>query len=155
MKFVPYLQPLEYPHYNRMDPHNMPPGVYEWERFYLAPVEQKTEKETPERFRQRAFSMYCWQGHFPPVMKAYAKRHEVPVGLAGCDVNESFKKTGDYHIFRSGVSADGKKFAPVEVICVSFPLIHSLHSSKFPHSLTRCAQFSIRRLSSVTIWFNY
>jgi hypothetical protein len=107
-----------------MDPHNMPDDLYEYERFYLAPVELRTEKETPERFRQRSFAMYCWHGPFPRILKAYALTHELPVGLQGCDVNEEFKKTGDYHIFRSEVSAAGKKFAPCEVICVSVSCLH-------------------------------
>lgn len=118
-----------------MDAHNMPEDLYEYERFYLAPVELRTEKETPERFRQRAFAMYCWQGPFPRILKAFSEHHELPVGLTGCDVNESFKKTGDYHIFRSEVSAEGKKFAPVEVICVSSPIYNAPPpslSSSFP-----------------------
>jgi len=102
-----------------MDPHNMPPELYEWERNYLAPI----DLDTPERYRQRTFSMYCYHGPFPRVLRAWAIQHELPVGLIGCDVNESFKQTGDYHIFRSAVSADGKKFAPVEIICVSFLLL--------------------------------
>jgi hypothetical protein len=103
----------------RVDPHIMPPDIYEYERFYLAPCELRTEKETAEGFRQRQFAMYCYHGPFPRILRAWAEKHELPVGLTGCDINESSKKTGDYHIFRSEVSADGKKFAPCEVICVS------------------------------------
>jgi hypothetical protein len=97
----------------------MPDDVFEYERWYLSPVEDRTEKETPERYRQRAFAMYCWHGPFPEVMKSCVSRHGLPEGLPGFDVNERFKKTGDYHIFRSEISADGKKFSSVEVLCVS------------------------------------
>jgi hypothetical protein len=96
----------------------MPPEVYEWERNYIAPI----DPDTPERYRQRAFAMYCYQGPLPRVLRAWAIQNELPVGLTGCDLNEPFKQVGDYHIFRSGVSADGEKFAPVEIICVSPPL---------------------------------
>ena len=103
----------------RVDPHNMPSDIYEYERFYLAPCELRTPQETPERFRQRQFAMYCSRGPFPQILGAWAEKHELPVGLTGCDINERFKKTGGYFIFRSEVSADDKKFAPCEVICVS------------------------------------
>ena len=101
-----------------MDPHAMPPESFEYDRCYLSPVESRTEKETRERYRQRAFSMYCWHGSFPPILNSWATRNELPVGLTGFDVNERFKKTGDYHIFRSEVSANGKPFPHCEVICV-------------------------------------
>ena len=143
---------LEYPHYNRVDPHNMPSDLYEYERFYLAPVKNRTDKETPERYRQRAFAMYCWQGTFPRILKAYATQREVPVGLTGCKLDESFKKTGDYHIFRSEVSADGKKFAPVEVICVSFPQpTHVI----YVHTFVQSAESCFGRISSNSFWYNY
>jgi hypothetical protein len=107
-----------------MDPHAMPPESFEYDRCYLSPVESRTEKETRERYRQRAFSMYCWHGSFPPILNSWATRNELPVGLTGFDVNERFKKTGDYHIFRSEVSANGKPFPRCEVICVGFLLYY-------------------------------
>lgn len=98
----------------------MPSDIYEYDRCYLAPIELRTEQETPERYRQRSFAMYCYdQRPRPRVLKAWAIQHELPFGLTGFDVNERFKRSGDYHIFRSEVSADGKKFSPVEVLCVS------------------------------------
>jgi hypothetical protein len=113
-----------------MDPHNMPDDLYEWDRWYLSPVESRTELETRERFRQRNFSMYAWHGPFPGVLESWAKKNELPVGLTGFDVSERFKKTGDYHIFRSEVAANGKNFPTCEVICVSFlPLPNPLTPS--------------------------
>ena len=57
---------------------------------------------------------------FPPVLKAWAKAQPTPTGLQGFNLDEMYvKKTGDYYIFRSEVSAGGRPFAPVEVICVS------------------------------------
>lgn len=134
-----------------MDPHDLPNDIYEWERCYLAPVELRTEQETPERYRQRSFAMYCYyQRPRPQVLKAWAIQHEVPVGLTGFDVNEHFKRSGDYHIFRSEVSADGKKFSHVEVICVSLPAYTNLPApfSRLPRPCARVAQLFVRRLSS-------
>jgi hypothetical protein len=58
--------------------------------------------ETPERFRQRAFSMYCSSGPFPKLYQSWMKRPDVILTpQTSLDPNEDFKRTGDYAVFRS------------------------------------------------------
>ena len=99
----------------------MPTDIYEYEIDYLPPSGYE-RPEPAERHRQRMFSIFCGDRAicFPPVLIAWAKAQQTPSGLQGFQLDEMYvKKTGDYYIFRSEVSAGGRPFAPVEVICVS------------------------------------
>ena len=59
--------------------------------------------ESPERYRQRAFSMHCSSGPFPKLLMAWMKKSSALLsGTSSIDPNETIKRTGDYVIFRSG-----------------------------------------------------
>jgi hypothetical protein len=66
---------------------NLPP-VYIFEQF---PIKSLFGVDSPEKFRQKVFSMYCHSGPFPEVMRAWAKQYP----FHGQDLNETrWKKTG-------------------------------------------------------------
>ena len=72
--------------------------------------------ESPERFRQKAFSMYCSSGLFPKLFMAWMKNSTVILadqqGQNAIDPNETEKRTGDYAIFRSNVTLDPPRNNP-------------------------------------------
>jgi hypothetical protein len=59
--------------------------------------------ETPERFRQKVFSMYCSSGPFPKLLMAWMKKANVvyPSHWQNMDLSEMAKRSGDYAVFRS------------------------------------------------------
>jgi hypothetical protein len=61
--------------------------------------------DPPCRLRQKTFSMYCYSGQFPKLYKAWAKKLKDLPSIPGFDENESIKKTGDYAVFRSKITA--------------------------------------------------
>jgi hypothetical protein len=72
--------------------------------------------ESPERFRQRAFSMYCSSGPFPKLFMAWMMNSAVILtgqqDQHAIDPNETVKRTGDYAIFRSNVTLDSPRSNP-------------------------------------------
>jgi hypothetical protein len=56
--------------------------------------------ETPERFRQRTFSIFCSSGPYPPILASWARKMNIDLhGVV--NGTDWFKKAGDYAIFRS------------------------------------------------------
>ncbi|KAE8444432.1 hypothetical protein EG329_000523 [Mollisiaceae sp. DMI_Dod_QoI] len=93
-----------------------PPNHYVYDKHAILTLQKWEEPPSRELFRQKTFSMYCFSGRFPEICKAWAKKfsHRADTYPANFD-ERSVKFTGDYHIFRSEVSAAGQ-FSPVEVI---------------------------------------
>jgi hypothetical protein len=60
--------------------------------------------DSPEKFRQKTFMMYCPGDSFPKILKAWGRResNEIPEGV---DVDENGKQTGSYFVFRSEKTA--------------------------------------------------
>jgi hypothetical protein len=82
-----FAQCLNYPQSQRLSEFNLPP-VYIFEQF---PIKSLFGVDSPEKFRQKVFSMYCHSGPFPEVMRAWAKQYP----FHGQDLNETrWKKTG-------------------------------------------------------------
>ncbi|CZR52780.1 uncharacterized protein PAC_02657 [Phialocephala subalpina] len=69
-----------------------------------------------ELFRQKTFSVYCFTGVFPEICKAWAKKSSDRADVYPADLDEPSQKiSGDYHIFRSEISASGQS-SPTEVL---------------------------------------
>jgi hypothetical protein len=68
-------------------------------------------REGPERFRQRAFSMFCSTGPFPKILLAWARKMNYSLDTT-VNANDWFKKTGDYAIFRSDVTGQPNRYNP-------------------------------------------
>lgn len=101
---------LNYPASERAAYHNLP-QQYLYVKDPLYQVDGP--RESPEKFRQRTFAMYCSSGPFPNLLQAWTKVHGVPQNLEGRDISESTqKRTGDYYIFRSRQTADGLRPNP-------------------------------------------
>ncbi|KAG9233918.1 hypothetical protein BJ875DRAFT_463008 [Amylocarpus encephaloides] len=90
--------------YHDLTPH------FIYEKDPIMPLDSSIE--TPEKFRQKAFSMYCRSGPFPAILKAWAKRNPGEMSLDGLDILEMQKRTGDYHVFRSSATASGVRYNP-------------------------------------------
>lgn len=68
--------------------------------------------DPPYKARQKAFSIYSYSGQFPKLYKAWAKKFtNLPV-VPGFDENESFKKTGQYAVFRSEITGGPSRNNP-------------------------------------------
>jgi MYND finger len=67
--------------------------------------------ESPERFRQRAFSVSCSTGPFPQILLAWARKMNCNMDNA-VNSTDWFKKTGDYAIFRSEVTGPVGRYNP-------------------------------------------
>lgn len=76
-------------------------------------ISQLGHVESPERFRQRAFSMHCSSGAFPRLFMAWIKKSNVllPSSLQ-IDLNETIKRTGDYAVFRSNLTLNPPRNNP-------------------------------------------
>lgn len=82
--------------------------------------------ETPEKFRQRTFSMFCSTGPFPQILLAWARKmnYNLEATVNGTDW---FKKTGDYAIFRSEVTGLEHRFNPNADVIFTYGLILNVH----------------------------
>jgi hypothetical protein len=67
--------------------------------------------ESAERFRQRAFSVYCSSGDFPRLFMAWAKKFNY-TRPQSFDVSESFKRTGEYAVFKSRATGPAQRSNP-------------------------------------------
>jgi hypothetical protein len=65
--------------------------------------------DSPEKFRQKTFMMYCPEGPFPKILEAWGRRecNRIPEDV---DVDENGKQAGSYFVFRSSaLMADPEK----------------------------------------------
>ncbi|RDL40315.1 uncharacterized protein BP5553_00294 [Venustampulla echinocandica] len=100
---------------------SMVPNTYIYE--YNPPFQMDRHPvESPEKFRQRAFSIYCHSGPFPPLMEAWAKSRNSVMDLDSVVVSETRKITGDYHVFRSNATTDGPRYNPVADVIFTIKL---------------------------------
>jgi len=107
---------LKYPASARAAYHNLPRKYF---IYVLNPITpQLGYFETPERSRQKAFSMYCSSGPFPKLLKTWMKKFGVAdPDQQTFDTSEYFKKTGDYAVFRSDRTSPSPRLNPnAEVI---------------------------------------
>jgi len=82
-----FAQCLNYPQSQRLLEFDLP-AAYIFEPF---PILSLSGLDSPKKFRQKVFSMYCHSGPFPEVMRAWAKQYPTH----GQDLNETqWKKTG-------------------------------------------------------------
>jgi hypothetical protein len=82
-----FAQCLNYPQSQRLSEFHLP-SAYIFEPY---PILSLSGLDSPEKFRQKVFSMYCRSGPFPEVMRAWAKQYPTH----GHDLNETqWKKTG-------------------------------------------------------------
>ena len=102
---------VKYPAFDRATYYNLPPHYFTYVSNPITPM--LGYMESPERFRQRAFSMYCSSGPFPKLLMAWMKKstfiHPIEQGM---DITEAFKKTGDYTVFRSTALGAGPRNNP-------------------------------------------
>ena len=91
---------MNYPASDRAAYHNLPSTFFV---YVLNPIMPGLGYlETPERFRQKAFSMYCSSGSFPKLFRCWMKKSGIILtAQPHSDLNEKAKRTGDYAIFRS------------------------------------------------------
>jgi len=109
---------INYPASERMLGHTLLPREYVYE---INPIMSLLpHSDSAEKFRQKAFSIYCHYGPFPKLLRAWAKRNPVPPGLQVADMDDFQKRTGDYHVFSSRATALGPRCNPrANVIFVS------------------------------------
>lgn len=126
-----------------------PPSEYVFDKDALLTLQEWGERSR-ELHRQKTFSMYCFSGQFPEIRNAWVKKVESRAGTCADGLQEaSAKVAGDYHIFRSEVSATGK-FCPSEVITVSFLFLAAFNSATnnnitdIPHPRSRSLEARIQ-----------
>jgi hypothetical protein len=112
---------INYPASERMLGHTLLPQEYVYETNPIMSL--LPHSDSAEKFRQKAFSIYCHYGPFPKLLRAWAKRTPVPPGLQVTDMDDFQKRTGDYHVFSSRATALGPRCNPsADVIFVSFEI---------------------------------
>jgi hypothetical protein len=87
--------------------HDIPEPTYETNSI----VPLSGYDESAERFRQRAFSVYCSSGDFPRLFMAWAKKFNY-TRPQNFDVSESFKRTGEYAVFKSRATGPAQRSNP-------------------------------------------
>ena len=102
---------LRYPAIDRSAYHNLPSQYF---TYVLNPITPMLGYlETPERFRQRTFSMYCGSGTFPKLLPALMKKSKIVCPTEqGMDTDEAAKRTSDYTVFRSSALGAGPRNNP-------------------------------------------
>lgn len=97
---------MNFPASQRLAFHNLPVQfIYEQEP--IMPISGLPQ--SPEQFRQKAYMMYCHSGPFPATLQAWARRNSAESSLQGIDILERQKRTGNYHVFRSALTAVGPR----------------------------------------------
>jgi hypothetical protein len=107
---------MNYPASSRATYYNLPTKYFV---YILNPIMPRLDYfETPERFRQKAFSMYCSTGSFPTIFMAWMKKASVTYPSPQLsDIREAAKRTGDYVVFRSNATGSPTRNNPnAEVI---------------------------------------
>lgn len=122
---------------NRLTAFNPPATIV----FEQRPIQYyDRSEETPGKFRQRCYHMYAFAGMFPEVVQAWGLKGPTEAErIARFTLEGNLKKTGQYYIFRSAISARGAVPIPVEVICVRFHSVYFL--SNFTNPLFQTIRF--------------
>jgi hypothetical protein len=91
-----------YPAPGRVRSHANLPSEYVYFQDPIMPMHPS--QDSREKFRQKTFMMFCFEGAFPQILRAWGRRagNTIPRGV---DIEETGKKTGSYYVFRSTATA--------------------------------------------------
>lgn len=117
---------MNYPASVRIFPHNFPPNSpYLYETNPVISEDQTSGSR--EKFRQRAFSLYCRYGPFPKLSEAWCRSHPEWQWFNDLQYWDEVRCTGIYHIFSSGAFEPTDRGNPrADVLFVSLCLLSKL-----------------------------
>ncbi|KAF7908573.1 uncharacterized protein EAF01_004328 [Botrytis porri] len=100
-----------------------------------------TSKKSIYAYRQKVFAMYCHNGPFPQVHKAWARRNNTLPTLPEQDAIEATKKTGSYFVFKSALTSNNNRMnLESTVICT----IEFRPNDRMLHAVDRCLESCFR-----------